>query len=562
MNQERIDTCLRYLDGDLTEDELRDFTRLLAESPDAADLLAELALDEQHYRQSPAESGGDVMPLAHALAMPQVDLSAEAMADLPTIEYTASDRLTKQHYASALSYVVSHIFTPKRVAVLATAAVVLLAATVFFFVISGPSDEPAGTPSGGLAADPPAERVTPIVLATTIDVQAPLWADDQRPGPDGFVAGQYRLSGGAVRLELADGTRVKLTAPVDFEITGRNDINITYGQLVADVPPQAIGFRVRTPAGDVVDLGTTFGVEVLDDQTTDVQVVEGLVKVVAKNEAGELGGFVELNTMQAARLDKAGERVDMIEADRKRFTMNFVRSIDLVDVVAGGDGTGSARMRGINPQNGIETATPLVTSETLRLDGDGSYNAVLSNPLIDGVFIPTRDSENQIDSTGRRFKGLRQDDTFTYGLIWAGGLMPSVETNDALLQSVRQSYPDAPESAPVLYMLPNKGLTLDLDELRKAHQHSGVMRLIASVELVRSPLTDMAAADVYCIVDGVAQAERLDITHMEGRLPIDVRIDSDARFLTLVVADSGDGVTADWLVFHEPRLEWHTSGSD
>lgn len=520
-----------------------------------------------------------------------------ALPDLAGIPPAASGALTKQKYASALSYVLRHTFTPKRVVVLAAAAAVMLGAIVLILVASGPGDQGGGTIPGGLAIDPPAGRVTPIVLATMIDRDAPLWGGGQRPGSEGFVAGRYRLSEGAVRVRLADGARIKLTAPIDFEITGRNDISITSGELVADVPQQAIGFRVRTPAGDVVDLGTTFGVEVLDDQTTEVQVVDGLVRVAVKNDEGELGGFVELTTMQAARLDGAAESVALTPADRDRFTMDYVRAIDradidaglfrrravrrldVVDIVAGGDGLGSRQAMGIDLASGRFVTNGIMSEKTLedwKLVAGGA-RAVQESGVIDSVFvIDPFTGRSVLSSRGDEFTGfpkkqinLQATDNHGFGFIQANRINSIVQPSDSAA-SISDTYasgdwPRLDGRAFVIHA--GAGLTIDLHALGHADTERAAGSFVANVANLEAlnrtehNAQENATADAWVIVDGKPRFTRQSIRTRDGVIKINVDLKAGDRFLTLAVSHGDDSnISHDWVVWEQPRIELWQEG--
>ena len=100
--------------------------------------------------------------------------------------------------------------------------------------------------------------------------------------PDGseFVAGQrWNLVSGLAEITFRSGAKIILNAPARFSVTSSMAANLQVGKLTAKVPHVATGFTVSTPAGNVVDLGTEFGVEVTSDRKLDVQVFVGEVKV-------------------------------------------------------------------------------------------------------------------------------------------------------------------------------------------------------------------------------------------------------------------------------------------
>jgi hypothetical protein len=106
------------------------------------------------------------------------------------------------------------------------------------------------------------------------------------------------LASGTVELKLKKGVTLAIEGPARWSIDDNNRATLTLGKLVAKVPQLAIGFTLDTPAGQIVDLGTEFGVEVAADGVAEINVFEGQVK--AKSDAGEAklltaGNAVRLN---------------------------------------------------------------------------------------------------------------------------------------------------------------------------------------------------------------------------------------------------------------------------
>ena len=89
------------------------------------------------------------------------------------------------------------------------------------------------------------------------------------------------LVAGLAEITFHSGAKLVLTGPTQFSIRSASETNLSVGKLTAKVPHSALGFTVSTPSGNVVDLGTEFGVEVTPDKNLDVQVFVGEVKVNA-----------------------------------------------------------------------------------------------------------------------------------------------------------------------------------------------------------------------------------------------------------------------------------------
>jgi hypothetical protein len=89
--------------------------------------------------------------------------------------------------------------------------------------------------------------------------------------------GWLRLKSGLVQIVFYSGARVVIEGPAELQLISPGEIACSGGQLIAEVPPQAKGFRVNTPQMNVTDLGTVFGVEVKGRQT-ELHVFKGSVE--------------------------------------------------------------------------------------------------------------------------------------------------------------------------------------------------------------------------------------------------------------------------------------------
>lgn len=98
-----------------------------------------------------------------------------------------------------------------------------------------------------------------------------------------LVPGKYGLISGTAEIVFDSGAVITITGKSEFEIVNSNETKLTSGSLIADVPQQAIGFKVGTPAGRITDLSTRFGVDVAPSGQSDVFVLEGLVEAQPLN---------------------------------------------------------------------------------------------------------------------------------------------------------------------------------------------------------------------------------------------------------------------------------------
>jgi hypothetical protein len=82
------------------------------------------------------------------------------------------------------------------------------------------------------------------------------------------------------------GTRVVIEGPAEVRLVSAGEAFCRTGRLLAEVPEPARGFRLQTDHLDLVDLGTSFGVDASHDQT-EVHVFQGKVHLSASSRASQ-----------------------------------------------------------------------------------------------------------------------------------------------------------------------------------------------------------------------------------------------------------------------------------
>ena len=98
--------------------------------------------------------------------------------------------------------------------------------------------------------------------------------------------GRLRLQSGLAQIIFYSGARVVIEGPAEVELISRNEAFCRRGRVVAEVPPQARGFRITTPHGILTDLGSSFGVDV-EENRSEFHVLEGNVKVGIAGRDGD-----------------------------------------------------------------------------------------------------------------------------------------------------------------------------------------------------------------------------------------------------------------------------------
>src|SRR5207249_1491314 len=130
---------------------------------------------------------------------------------------------------------------------------------------------------------------------------------------------------GLAEIRFQCGARVVLQGPADFELLSASSARLKHGKMTARVPGPATGFEVLSPQGQVIDLGTEFGMSVSEDGSTDVYVFEGKVAARPSDGSQALAAPVNLIEHQAARM--AAGRVT-VQPDRPAVAAGeFVRAI-------------------------------------------------------------------------------------------------------------------------------------------------------------------------------------------------------------------------------------------
>jgi hypothetical protein len=80
-------------------------------------------------------------------------------------------------------------------------------------------------------------------------------------------------------LRFEDGAKLAIEGPAELQILGSNGARMTRGRATIRVPGKIKGFTLETPSERVVDLGTSFGVEVNQEGDTSIAVFEGEIEL-------------------------------------------------------------------------------------------------------------------------------------------------------------------------------------------------------------------------------------------------------------------------------------------
>lgn len=305
----------RYLDGDLDKDGVAQLEQRLASDPAAIDKFVELStahtdLVENH---SPLTEPAELLSRSLASA----DLPSRAVPD----RNSASSRLRSVAWNGAIA----------------------IAASLLTFVAFQDWDG-SGEPekeTGAFAAR--------VLRKIDCDWEIDNW---EVSCSDRVFAGQtISVTRGLMELEFASGALVTLEGPVTFGVESGTRGVVFEGKLTADVPESARGFTVATPAGEAIDLGTNFGIEVAGDGTTETHVFQGEV-IMRPHKSAE----VRLTDDMALELNAGGDVARRMSA----LPQGFVRS------------SFSAAPHALQPAVDRDLALWLAADGPVQVDEDGN----------------------------------------------------------------------------------------------------------------------------------------------------------------------------------------------
>ncbi|WP_197169021.1 DUF1553 domain-containing protein [Novipirellula galeiformis] len=224
--------------------------------------------------------------------------------------------------------------------------------------------------------------------------------------------------------------------------------------------------------------------------------------------------------------------------------------IDLADLVGGGNGHGTGKYR-----DGIDVRSGAIDRRDL-----GSLGTVVTNkftpselPYVDGVFIPNGHEDNAgivVSSTGITVSGLPSTSGAAWDLIRNGPVTSQHSTELGGIDFTKPGHS-------VLGMHANAGITFDLDAIRRVNgvrnaNDDGAFRFTAKLGYFGA--VGSFHADAWVFIDGRLAAEYRGIRRDDGLHHVDVPVTREARFLTLVSTDGGNGYGHDQIGFGDAKF--------
>ena len=396
-----------------------------------------------------------------------------------------------------------------------------------------------------------------VMMATVQDGAGVVWNRPPRvPGSNRIVRNTLDLRAGIAEVSFASGATVIIEGPTVIELTGPNQAHLLQGRASAHVPPSASGFTFTSDGLTVVDRGTAFGLSRSADQRVQLHVFTGAVEAQSRSAQSRSAPSPSARAPLLVNANNAVQRdplTDTLTAIPCR-PLHFYRelhprelSLNVADLVAGGNGRGSGFADGIDPLSGELVSSPSVA----HILSDGQYHRVKQAPFIDGVFIPRDDQV--ITSQGHHFT-FPPTNGNAYDIIRRGGIKTTydypMKQIPAIFDGINYETPDHS----VLGMHANCGFTIDLVALARNHPGMFAERFTARVANFKEVLPDQCFADFWVIIDGIMVKHFRDMTPRNAAESIDIPLPVGCRFLTLVSTDSNKNNSLDCVNVGDPVL--------
>jgi hypothetical protein len=410
-------------------------------------------------------------------------------------------------------------------------------------------------------------------VATLIDSHQAQWAD---PSAD-YIVGKRLSAGndlnvlksGMIKIAFDYGAETIIEGPAMFSLRSAEQLYITAGKVYTYVPRQATGFIVETPSSKVVDLGTEFGISVDPRGESLIQMYRGKASVIS-GRRGQTLNQVLLTEGNAGKVHSETGQFSSTTFDQNAFVQSFDsqknlvwrgEKINLADMVGGGNGLGTGKLNtGINYDGTIET---LVTETSA--DGPKTFIRTPSSVFIDGVFIPNE--ATTISSTNLSYNFGKTNGRYWLGILNGAWHQVSVTSKVPRHNLRLDGKVYGIEGNPAIGLDANQGITFDLDAIRAYYRLGGVLRFTALCgisetyneyfnTLDKSFYGKDPKASFYVLIDGESRFEKIDVSPSNSVGQIELSIDPQDRFLTLVATQGTDGTNnGDWTLFAEPALQ-------
>lgn len=151
------------------------------------------------------------------------------------------------------------------------------------------------------------------IMATLNRVEGVRWTESSYVVGSSIASGSsLKIDAGLLEMDLDGRGRLIVEGPAHLEFPESGKAVLHQGRIVMRATKKGHGYRIETPQGSIIDLGTEFGVSVGQGGVVETHVIEGSVEAVPKH-----GSAVTLVRDDAILLGESGKQ--SIDADAGKF---------------------------------------------------------------------------------------------------------------------------------------------------------------------------------------------------------------------------------------------------
>lgn len=119
------------------------------------------------------------------------------------------------------------------------------------------------------------------IMATVTRVESIHWSGDSiREGAQLAKGQSVKIDNGMLEIDLAGRGRLIVEGPAHLDFPEEGHAILHQGRIVMRATEKGRGYKIETPQGNIIDLGTEFGVSVGADGLVKTHVIEGSVEAI------------------------------------------------------------------------------------------------------------------------------------------------------------------------------------------------------------------------------------------------------------------------------------------
>ena len=371
----------------------------------------------------------------------------------------------------------------------------------------------------------------------------------------------YKLNKGIVKLTYDEGVDIVIEGPAEFVVSSKG-IKLEYGSLYSYVSSSGRGFTVDTPNNRFIDLGTEFGIIVDKHATSELHVLKGKVQYFS-GLPGTAKASQVIRNNNARRFDSSSGDIQIIPVSESSFVRQINSnsgtiwygqgSLSLPNLFAGNLFKSSTDGVEISPSSGT-----LVEHDNYVSGGErtGTLEYHISDAsYIDGTFVPIGSKPQKITSTNITWQSSLTSGSYHYNLsdqktIYDNGVKYSLALD---LEN---------DDKPLILLHPNIGITIDLNAIRKDLPSLNISNFQAkcgitsvvnqAIKNQSSNINNAPIMDFTILIDGDERLQYKGITPDSPVNKIDIEINPEDQFLTLVSTDGDQSIVYDWFILSDP----------